>query len=450
VSSGTWRTSRGTNIVDSGAPFYDTYETADGRWLAVGAMEAHFYADLLEVLGLDPASLPDQDDQAQWPRLKQVFADAVRTRTRDEWVARAAGRACISAVLEPQEAWADPHNVARGTFVELAGVTQPSPQPRFSRTPAVVDAPPPVPGEHTRSALTSWGGRRRHDRGMAALWSRDRTGARRPMKSLERSYETLLLEEVRPGVVVVTLNRPDRYNAMTNTMFAELERMALDLGAEDDCRVLVLTGAGRSFCAGYDLADAEHLSSLGAIGMLDQQERAARALLAVRSTRMPVIAAVNGPAAGGGLALALQADIRLGSPEAKFNAAFVRIGLSAGDLGTSWLLTRLVGPAVTSDIAFTGRMVYAAEAERIGLVNAVSEPGKLLEDTLELAASIVANSPGGVQLSKRALQANMEIGSYAAAIELENRGQALLTRSSDMPEALAAFKEKRRPVFRGE
>ena len=175
------------------------------------------------------------------------------------------------------------------------------------------------------------------------------------MKSLERSYETLLLEEVRPGVVVVTLNRPDRYNAMTNTMFAELERMALDLGAEDDCRVLVLTGAGRSFCAGYDLAEAEHLSSLGAIGMLNQQERAARALLAVRSTRMPVIAAVNGPAAGGGLAPALQADIRLGSPEAKFNAAFVRIGLSAGDLGTSWLLTRLVGPAVTSDIASTRR-----------------------------------------------------------------------------------------------
>ena len=157
VSAGTWQTSRGTNIVDSGAPFYDAYETADGRWLAVGAMEAHFYADLLEVLGLDPAGLPDQHDQAQWPRLKQVFADAVRARTRDEWVARAAGRACISAVLEPQEAWADPHNVARGTFVELAGVTQPSPQPRFSRTPAVVDAPPPVPGEHTRSALTSWG-----------------------------------------------------------------------------------------------------------------------------------------------------------------------------------------------------------------------------------------------------------------------------------------------------
>jgi alpha-methylacyl-CoA racemase len=157
VSAGTWQTTRGTNIVDSGAPFYDTYETADGRWLAVGAMEAPFYADLLDVLGLDPAALPDQNDMSQWPQLKKVVADAVRTRTRDEWVERAAGRACISAVLEPQEAWTHPHNVARGTFVEVAGVTQPSPQPRFSRTPAVVDAPPPVPGEHTRSALASWG-----------------------------------------------------------------------------------------------------------------------------------------------------------------------------------------------------------------------------------------------------------------------------------------------------
>jgi enoyl-CoA hydratase/carnithine racemase len=270
------------------------------------------------------------------------------------------------------------------------------------------------------------------------------------MKSLDRSYETLRLEEVGPGVVVATLNRPDRYNAMTNQMFDELERMALDLDDEDDCRVLVLTGAGKAFCAGYDLADAEHLSSLGAMGMLNQQERAARALVAIRSVRVPVIAAVNGAAAGGGLALALQADIRVASPEAKFNAAFVRIGLSAGDLGTSWLLTRLVGPAVTSDIAFTGRVVQAAEAERIGLVNSISESGALMDDVLALAAKIVANSPGGVQLSKRALQANMEVGSYAAAIELENRGQALLTRGTDMPEALAAFKEKRQPIFTGE
>jgi enoyl-CoA hydratase/carnithine racemase len=267
------------------------------------------------------------------------------------------------------------------------------------------------------------------------------------MKSLTASYETLLLDEPRPGVVVVTLNRPARSNAMTNAMFADLEQAAEAFDGEDDCRVVILTGAGTAFCAGYDLADADELAGLGALGMLDQQERAARALLAVRSLRVPVIAAINGAAAGGGLSLALAADIRIASPTAKFNAAFVRIGLSAGDLGTSWLLTRLIGPAHASEICFTGRLVAADEAARLGLVNSVSD--QLLDDAITLADQIVRNSPGGVQLSKRALQANLEVSSYAAALELENRGQALLTRSADMSEALSAFKENRPAVFTG-
>src|SRR6266545_1913986 len=249
------------------------------------------------------------------------------------------------------------------------------------------------------------------------------------MKTLDASYETLALDEPRPGVVVITLSRPERHNAMTNTMFDELEHAADALDAEDDCRVVILTGAGKAFCAGYDLADAEDL--------------------AVRSMRVPVVAAVNGAAAGGGMSLALAADIRLASTDAKFNAAFVRIGLSAGDLGTSWLLTRLIGPAHASEICFTGRLVLADEALRLGLVNSLSEPERLLDEALTLAEAIVANSPGGVQLSKRALQANLEVASYAAALELENRGQALLTRSADMPEALAAFKENRPAVFTG-
>jgi len=157
VSSGTWSRERGTNIVDSGAPFYDVYEAADGRWLAVAALEPHFYAELLEVLGIDASTLTDQNDQERWPEMKKVFADAVRTRTRDEWVELAAGRACVSAMLEPEEAWTHPHNVARGTFVDVEGVVQPSPQPRFSRTPARIDGPPPVPGEHTQAALADWG-----------------------------------------------------------------------------------------------------------------------------------------------------------------------------------------------------------------------------------------------------------------------------------------------------
>jgi len=269
------------------------------------------------------------------------------------------------------------------------------------------------------------------------------------MKSLERDYATLRLDQVAPGVVVLTLDRQERYNAMTDQMFVEIERAALDLDREETLRAVVLTGAGPSFCAGYDLDDADHLADLGAIGMLRQQERAARALVAVRSIRVPVIAAVNGAAAGGGLALALQADIRIAAPEAKFNAAFVRIGLSAGDLGTSWLLTRLIGPGRASEIAFSGRMVHADEAERIGLVNKVSAPGLLMDEVLQLAGVMAANAPGGVQLSKRAIKANLESASYAAAIELENRGQALLTRTSDMAEALAALKEKRAPIFTG-
>lgn len=268
------------------------------------------------------------------------------------------------------------------------------------------------------------------------------------MKTLDETFETFLVEEVKPGIVVVTLNRPDRYNAMTNTMFLELERLAWGLETEDACRVVILTGAGKAFCSGYDLADADDLPHLGALGMLDQQERAARALTAIRSLRVPVIAAINGPAAGGGLALALAADIRLAGAAAKFNAAFVRIGLSAGDLGTSWLLTRLIGPAKTSEICFTGRIVDAEEAAQLGIANSVSAGG-VVDDAIALAEKIVSNSPGGVQLSKRALQANLEVGSYAAALELENRGQALLTRSPDMAEALNAFKEKRAPVFQG-
>ncbi|TCK26351.1 enoyl-CoA hydratase/isomerase family protein [Pseudonocardia endophytica] len=261
---------------------------------------------------------------------------------------------------------------------------------------------------------------------------------------------TLHLTEHPGGVVVLTLNRPDRANAMTATMFDELADVAHLLERRDDARVLVVTGAGRAFCAGYDLADAERLPELGAVGMLDLQERAARALLALRSVRVPVVAAVNGAAAGGGMALALAADIRIGSPNARFVASFVTIGLSAGDLGTSWLLPRLIGPAAAAELVFTGRTMSADEAERRGLLNRIVPADQLLPTVRELAGQICRNSPAGVRMSKRAMHANLEIGSYAAALELENRGQAVLSRTRDMSEALDAFRAGREPVFRGE
>jgi enoyl-CoA hydratase/carnithine racemase len=262
--------------------------------------------------------------------------------------------------------------------------------------------------------------------------------------------ETVRLEEPAEGVLLVTLDRPERLNAQTNQMFDELERLGLHLRDRDDLRVVILTGAGRAFCAGFDLDDAEDMAQVGALSMLRRQELAARAMHAIRSVPMPTIAAVNGAAAGGGFALALAADIRLGSPAARFNCAFVRIGLSLGDLGTSWMLPRLIGPGRAAEVGYTGRFIESEEAERIGLLNRIVPAESLLDEALALAGQIAANSPGGVRLSKRALQANMEAGSYAAALELENRGQALLTRAADMPEALRAFKEKRAPNFVGD
>jgi enoyl-CoA hydratase/carnithine racemase len=262
-------------------------------------------------------------------------------------------------------------------------------------------------------------------------------------------HQTLSLTSPADGVAMITLNRPDRLNAMTVTMFAELEAVARELADDRELRVVILTGAGAGFCAGFDLDDAEGLAALSPLGMLERQDRAVRSLVAVRSIPVPVIAAVNGAAAGGGLALSLMADIRLGSPTAKFNAGFARIGLSAGDLGVSWLLPRLIGPAHAAEMAYSGRTVAAPEAERLGLLNEITEPDDLLERTWAMARQICNNSPGGIRLSKRALQANMEIDSFAAALELESRGQALLTRCADMPEALAAFREKRAPNFTG-
>jgi enoyl-CoA hydratase/carnithine racemase len=149
------------------------------------------------------------------------------------------------------------------------------------------------------------------------------------------------------------------------------------------------------------------------------------------------------------LALALAADMRIGAPTARFAAGFVKIGLSVGELGTSWLLTRLVGPARAAELAFTGRPFGAEEALRIGLLNRIVAADDLMPSALELARQISANSPAGVRLSKSALRLGAEISSYEAAIELENRGQALLTRTRDMPEALAAFGERRPANFTG-
>ncbi len=155
--AGWWKDERGTNMLDTGAHFYDVYETADGQYVSIGSIEPQFYAELLEKTGLAGAELPPQMERSSWPALKQRMAAIFRQRTRDEWCAIMEGSdVCFAPVLGMGEAPKHPHNVARGVFVEVAGALQPGPAPRLSRTPGAVQGPPPHPGQHTDAALADW------------------------------------------------------------------------------------------------------------------------------------------------------------------------------------------------------------------------------------------------------------------------------------------------------
>jgi enoyl-CoA hydratase len=258
----------------------------------------------------------------------------------------------------------------------------------------------------------------------------------------------LTLEEIRPGIALVTLRRPAKLNALTWRLIEDLLATLHEVGEREDVRVVVLTGEGRGFCSGMDLGGDDAVGTAdGVIPVFRRQEMLARLATTLRGVPQPVIAAVNGPEAGGGLALALASDIRVASTEARFNAAFVRIGLSACDVGVSHLLPRIVGLGLASELMLTGRQVHAGEAREIGLVNRVVEPAELMPACIELAEQIAQNSPFGVWMTKQVLGRNVDAGSLEAAIDLENRTQVLATRTNDMAEALAAFVAKRPPEF---
>ncbi|MWA00969.1 CoA transferase [Actinomadura sp. LD22] len=158
MAQGRWIDEPASNFCDGAAPYYDSYETSDGRYMAVAPIEPRFYALLVEGLGLDIAELPDRDDPANWPELKRLFAEIFRTRTREEWTEVFDGTdACVTPVLSVTEAVRHPHNVARGSYSRAFGVTQPAPAPRFDRTPAAIAGPPPLPGAHSREVLLDWG-----------------------------------------------------------------------------------------------------------------------------------------------------------------------------------------------------------------------------------------------------------------------------------------------------
>jgi enoyl-CoA hydratase len=253
----------------------------------------------------------------------------------------------------------------------------------------------------------------------------------------------LSLTRPEPGIAVLSLNRPKRLNALSDDLVAELARTLDTLAADAALRVLILTGEGRGFCAGFDLtlaAAAPLTQELGeAAAWTIRQESFAAIVTKLRGLRAPVIAAVNGPANGAGLGMALACEIRIASTEAAFNAAFVKVGMSSCDIGVSWLLPRCVGMSRAFEIMLTGRMVGAEEAERIGLVSSVVSLDQLLPRALELARSIAANSAFGVWMTKRGAWANLEAGSLQAALELENRTQILARTTGELTRAANAL-----------
>ena len=263
--------------------------------------------------------------------------------------------------------------------------------------------------------------------------------------------DLLLVEEPAPHVRRLALNRPDQLNAMNAELCEALHEQLRAIAAERSCRAVILTGAGRGFCAGVDLRGyGQAPGNNGSDEPRDRlanQQHMSRLVLGLRALPQPVIAAVNGPAAGLGLALTLGCDIRYAAPEAVFRAAFLNIGLSNCDMGTSWLLPRLIGASRSHELMLTGRRFDAEEALRIGLLADVAGDGRLAERALEAAKQIAALAPWGVRLTKQGMWSALEIPSEQAAVEYEDRQQIMATFSIGVPEAAGAFLEKRPADF---
>ena len=271
------------------------------------------------------------------------------------------------------------------------------------------------------------------------------------MSTAQSSTPVIVLERPIPGVVVIRLNRPERLNAMTTELVEGLHQVLDRIAIDAACRVVILTGTGRGFCAGLDLTgygDAPNTEDFGAVQRsFAVQKHIAGLMSHMRSIPQPIIAAVNGAAAGGGLALVLGSDIRIGAESSKFNVAFIRVGFSACDIGTSWLLPRIVGVARAQEMMLTGRVIDSAEAYRIGLLVDRVGDDELEKVAIAKAEQIMLNTPFGVALTKEAMWTALEIPAMQSAIDLENRQQIMASRTEDAREAMMAFIEKRPPNF---
>lgn len=264
-------------------------------------------------------------------------------------------------------------------------------------------------------------------------------------------YEHLLIDAQGP-TLWVTMNRPERLNALNPRLVDELRHLFTDLYWKKDVRVVVLKGAGRGFCAGLDLKDrtdgsnAKRSVSDGLTG----QRKISEIVMAMRRCPQPIISCVHGPASGGGFALALASDVRIGTPTTRMNAAFIRIGLSACDIGVSYFLPRMIGASGASEFMLTGRFIDATRGRELGLLASVVEESELEKEARGFVKDMLHATPLGLRLTKDALNHAIDAQSLEAAIAMEDRNQILAAQGEDFAEGVAAFLEKREPHYSGD
>jgi enoyl-CoA hydratase/carnithine racemase len=252
----------------------------------------------------------------------------------------------------------------------------------------------------------------------------------------------------RPDIAVLTLNRPEKLNALSYELVEDLHATIDGIRDNNDCRIVVLTGAGRGFCSGLDLTDPNP-NKAGAGTEFPRsgmrcQERIADLTARIHRLRQPVIAAVNGPAYGGGMSIALACDIRIASESARFCTQFIKLGLGGCDIGVSYTLPRIVGAGPAFDLILTARVVEADEALRLGMVSRVCSDAAVVDDAMEIAETLCGYGKFGVESTKQVLWANLDASSLEAALHLENRSQILAGAGGSMADATEAFRHRQR------
>ncbi len=261
------------------------------------------------------------------------------------------------------------------------------------------------------------------------------------------TYSTLLVEK-QGQVDWVTMNRPERLNALNPAMVEELLDYFQSLTFNHDVRIVVLRGAGTAYCAGLDLKHRDESNAATGVGAgLVSQRRISEIVMRMRRCPQPIISLVHGPACGGGFAFALASDIRVAGQSARMNAAFIRIGLSACDIGVSYFLPRLVGTSVASELMLTGRFINAERSLRVGLVSEVVPDDKLAEAAAPYIEEMITTAPLGLRLTKECLNMSVDAPSLEAAINMEDRNQILCSQTNDVREGMTAFLEKRKPNY---